>query len=1291
MPIKISFDGDNCPEMPTMVLATKSGSKHGVINNITDVVLTDSMSSPAELSFQVHKSLDGNPCVLWNELVDFKLIWCKEWDRWFSCEVSLSESGEAVKNITAYSLGEYELSQILLFDVEINTEDDIARPDYTVPTIFYDPLHPDSSLLHRILSKAPHYTIGHVDSTIERLQRTFSFSNRSIKDCFDDVAEEIGCLFVYDTSGSGGTLSRNISVYDLEQTCLSCGYRGEFTGMCPGCGSDNIQYGYGDDTAIFVSTDNLTQEISYTTDAGSVKNCFHLSAGDDLMTATIRACNPAGGSYLWYIPEEVRNDMTPELRAALASYDERNDQYTNIREYELDASLLAEYNSLINKYSEYNSNLSPITSPVIGYAALMQHYFDVLDFGIFLQTSLMPEVIIPEKTAESQAALITQSSMSPVAVSSLTESTSRATAESAIKTVVRALIDTARFSFTVNSESWNNPYWTGTVTVTSRTENEHGVYDSATSERMTLSFTDDYATYLRQVIDKKMRAADTDDLSISSILSGSIESLVARLGQYSYDCLSSMADCCQDVLNVLIDAGASNQWASIPDDLYTPYYNKLVAIQSEMDERADEILIVTGNSDYGIVGLQQVIEQLRSQVQDTLDLQNYLGETMWLELCSYRREEEYSNDNYVSDGLSNADLVTNALEFLKKARKEIFKSATLQHSISSTLSNLLTIDAFKPILSFFEVGNWIRVRVDEVVYRLRLLSYTVDFSNFSQIQVEFSDVTKNMDGTSDVSSLLGKASAMSSSFSYVQKQATNGADSKHILENWVANGLATTQAKIMDSADNQDIVWDQHGMIFRRYDPITEEYNPKQLKIVNSTMAITDDDWRSTKTAVGRFFYQDPVSQQYVEAYGINAETVVGKMILGQSLGIYNESGSMKFDRQGLEVIGTNNAVTINPNGTHLFNISKGASDILYVDSNGDLHIKGNITATGGNIGGFTIESGDIRYGSLNSTADSAVALSSNEDFSRMINGTSRNNLRFAIGGNFGVAKDGTVYTNGLNATGASITGAITATSFTINGNELSPVATSGSYNSLSDRPIPASTYITRIDDAGIKVHAQNNINTNYVKINAEGMDVVKSGSTIAHFGSNIMLGRAAIISNSNESYIELMDDSDIWGYKIGVNAYSGELFFALRDTTGEADGTEFLTVTRGARPGAISLESDYSFYVGNLYADGSIMEGHQYLESKYALKTHSHSEYVESSNPSISSALHAYGLQAIAGSSGSLYFGPNSGYSCTTTIRGTSVYINSHSSGSVYIEGKNFVSVIDDLTSRIKKLEDKK
>lgn len=955
MGMKIRFDTTNRPENPTLILATKTGKKLGLIV-ASGISIKDSMKDAAEITFNVNKYLNGKKNHLWNKIKDFRLVWWQEQDIWFQLRVELDESNETVKTVYCTRLGQAELSQIQLYTIEINTEDDIARDDYKIPTVLYREKNPEASLLHRILEKAPHYKITHVDSTIANIQRTFSFDGVSIYDALQQIAEEIGCLFVFDSaSDENGNILRTIAVYDLESNCNQCGYRGEFTGSCPKCKSTNINEGYGIDTSIFISSDECGADIQFTTDTDSVKNCFKLEAGDDLMTATIRNCNPNGTDYIWYFSDDVKEDMSDELLEKIESYNTLYQTYQSDYVASIDSSYISQYNTLVKKYQKYNSDLQEVSIPIKGYSALMTAYYDTVDMGGYLKSMLMPDSKMGDTTAAEQAKLLTVANISPVAVSDISN-ISVATADNVVLAMAKIVVD-SRYRVKVNtsslsSERWNQ-VWTGNFVVTSYSDEE----DTATSDTVSIVVNDDYKTYVQQKIDKSLNKGNTEDVSISGVFKKEYNDFCSELKKYCLDTLNSFHDACQSCIDILIEQGVadSKTWSgktpNLYSDLYTPYFNKLKAIEAEMSVRQKEIDSVLGVYDENSVlktdGFQTLLLKEKNKIQDTLNFQKYLGENLWLEFCSFRRDDKYSNDNYVSDGLNNVELFKKALEFIEVANKEIYKSAELQHSISASLKNILTIEKFKPLRKHFEVGNWIRVQVDDTVYKLRLLEYEIDFDDFEKLSsVQFSDVTKIPSGITDIQDVLSKASSMATSYDSVKRQAAQGENSNNVLKSWFENGLDATNTKIVGGADNQTQTWDEHGMLFRRYNDITDSYDKTQLKIINSTLAITDDDWETTKTAIGNFYYNDPITGELKNAYGINAEVVIGRLLLGKELGIYNESGNLTFDNDGFQVTNGVDTVSINPNASSIFNIKNKDGNVLSFDKSGNLVVVGEITAT---------------------------------------------------------------------------------------------------------------------------------------------------------------------------------------------------------------------------------------------------------------------------------------------------------------------------------------------------------
>lgn len=128
MAIDIKFDLVNNPEPPTIILANRNGNKLGQLKvNTESIELVDKFNDASEFSFTVNKYIDEKLTPLWDKIVDFKLVYCQEWDCWFEISVELDEATETVKTVFCTQLGQAELSQIMLYNIEINTEDDIAR------------------------------------------------------------------------------------------------------------------------------------------------------------------------------------------------------------------------------------------------------------------------------------------------------------------------------------------------------------------------------------------------------------------------------------------------------------------------------------------------------------------------------------------------------------------------------------------------------------------------------------------------------------------------------------------------------------------------------------------------------------------------------------------------------------------------------------------------------------------------------------------------------------------------------------------------------------------------------------------------------------------------------------------------------------------------------------------------------------------------------------------------------------------------------------------------------------
>lgn len=962
---KLRMDTSGNVEDISFVLAKKNGDKLGNITNVDNIVTKHSMKEASEFTFTAHKKMGDNIIKFWNDIKDFKLVWIPEWDMWYEIYVEVNEEDENIKNISGTSLGEAELSQIMLYGIEINTETDIAREEYKIPTTFYNPDHPEASLMDRLLAdKAPHYKVKHIDKSLMNLQRTFTFDDTSIYDALQEVSEELNCLFIFGCgSDENGKPERTISVYDLEANCVDCGNRDTFVHKCPKCGSTNIILGYGEYTNVFISRDNLADEITYSVDTDSVKNCMKLEAGDDLMTAAIRSCNPNGTDYIYYFPDETREEMSPELQEKLKSYDALYEKYQSDYNYTINDSFVTNYNSLVNKYKTYEESLkdTEIKNPIVGYPKLMRIYFDTIDMVQLLRNKLMPPVDKPDNNAKSQGEYLMANLPSSASTTSL-KNLSVSTADNIMVMLAQSIVKGV-FKVTVTNTTLSNNVWKGKFNL----ENYADKDDKFTSQFVSISINENYESYVKQRIDSILARSDENYYDIVGLFKQNMTVFKSQLKKYCLNTLQIFQKCCQSCIDMMVQQGISSNSTSniygintkvLYENVYIPYYNKMNAIQDEIKVREDELYTVEGkyNNQNQLVqdGIQIEIERIITEVQDALNFKNYIGIDLYKEFSSFIRMDKFSNDNYISDGLNNTDLMKNAIEFITVATKELFKSATLQHSITGTIKNFLRMKEFEPVTNNFKNGNWICVGIDDKVYQLRIIEYEIDFSDTQNISVTFSDVVSLPDGMTDLESILSNSSKMATSYSGVVRQSTINTDFKNKMNEMIAKGLSMTNTKIVSNADNQDITWDEHGLLCREYDDIISDYTDSQLKIINHGIYITDDNWKTARAGIGNFIYYDPKDKTYKESYGVIADTLVSNLILTSEVGIYNEEKSIEMAKDGI-------IVTTNTMNKNVFTIRKEITDDegnityerqLYIDDNGNIRLAGNASIAWDSITG---------------------------------------------------------------------------------------------------------------------------------------------------------------------------------------------------------------------------------------------------------------------------------------------------------------------------------------------------
>ena len=682
---------------------------------------------------------------------------------------------------------------------------------------------------------------------------------------------------------------RGISLYDLASVCNDCGHRSVFTGKCPECGSLNILPGYGEYTNVYISTANLSDNVELTAEKSTIKNCFKVCGGDDTINDYIRMVNPNGSDYISCFSELQYEDMPELLVRKLKSYE-----------------ALCE-----SKRAEYSE--------------IMLNICECIDQYLYYDSVMMPSPETDDTSAAKELAKLTAENLGDIGVSSFTTAT-QTSVDRTILTYIKIFMSPG-YEASITSSRYENNTWYGRFKVVSTSYPKEDFAENTTD--VVLNITDDYLTYVKQKIDKALNTKDLADEVYDYTLYG-----VKPLENFE-----SAYDSC---VSILIEHGDSEE-ESVGYSLYEKYKNLLEDVQKEIGVK-EEIRDSwdTKKAEY---------EVQKEVIQKELDLGTYLGTALYKVYCTYRRDDKYENQNYISDGLTDAEITETAYKLVQVAEKELRLACQNQYTLTSSCYNLFAMPEFEPFHDYCDLGNWIHVEVAGQVYCLRLLKISIDYSSADQITVEFSNVTKVHNGVSDLREILSDVQSIASSYPITAKQVEDDNKITDNVRDWIANGLNATNIMIANSP-LQNIVIDENGLLGRAYDDITGAYDPCQLRLINSTIALTDDNWKTTKTAFGKYIYQDPVTGEYKYAYGIIGDVLVGRLILGEELGIYSTNGtSMTFNNNGLMIKNNINTFRVTPNDNDcLFAILKGEDKQLYVDSNGNINLSNGAVISWNNI-----------------------------------------------------------------------------------------------------------------------------------------------------------------------------------------------------------------------------------------------------------------------------------------------------------------------------------------------------
>ena len=284
------------------------------------------------------------------------------------------------------------------------------------------------------------------------------------------------------------------------------------------------------------------------------------------------------------------------------------------------------------------------------------------------------------------------------------------------------------------------------------------------------------------------------------------------------------------------------------------------------------------------------LETTKAQVdaiREKLKITSYFTEDEYTELCHYIFEGSYSDDYVViTDIMSYDDKFAQMKILYDRAASQLQRASQPTQEFSVDVENFIFIKEFEEWSEQLETGCLINVELDlNDIAALFLSNMTINYDDHT-LKMTFGNRFNKFDPKSLYDDVLGKITKSANTLAYI-KEILYPIKSGEF--NSMKEALQTSRNLTMGQAlasTGEEVVIDGSGYTGRR---MLEDgtYDRKQVKLTGRSLVFTDDAWESCKVALGELLFGDGSS-----AYGINAEVVIGDVILGNNLRILDNNGN---------------------------------------------------------------------------------------------------------------------------------------------------------------------------------------------------------------------------------------------------------------------------------------------------------------------------------------------------------------------------------------------------------------
>lgn len=386
---------------------------------------------------------------------------------------------------------------------------------------------------------------------------------------------------------------------------------------------------------------------------------------------------------------------------------------------------------------------------------------------------------------------------------------------------------------------------------------------------------------------------------------------------------------------------------------------------SELNKNISSKQTQVNSKNEEISSVQKVLKDINS----SLKFSNNFTKEQILELDNFIFEASYINSNFVvTDKMATPEIQDMSLQLLERGKKELKKLSQPSFTFSMNTINFLFIEKFIPFINQLKLGSLIHAEIKRDVWVSPiLLEMDIDYENPENFTMTFGNKFRLQTSEWVFNELFNQSkvtNSVSRNYSSLVAPIKNGGLNDEVT-NYMKNALNTANQEII-SSQNQDISIGAYGIKGRKR-LSNGNFDNHQMMITNNLICMTDDNWQTSKVAIGEL--KNSIGSG--TTYGIAADLIVGKVLAGNQLTITNENNSFTLNGNGTTL--KNASLTLEQGNLRIiqnpkegFKIQKKNGktwkDQLYADLNGNLNIVGKMSiASNSTIGGLEIAESSIK------------------------------------------------------------------------------------------------------------------------------------------------------------------------------------------------------------------------------------------------------------------------------------------------------------------------------------------